>query len=173
MALSPLASPRPWGERHDTSKTRTHTRPVASAAGWPCRFSPVFDHPRACLTWMSALLDPHAKPIQPDHLLQAGCSERRFGSRALGWRREVGHQVPGGEVGQRLRIGGGHDSPFRLVWSIRPGHDLYNPPVLRAARAYGSREPSPPAWLLGTRRGQPRAPRLAACLPLAKYTAGV
>src|SRR5258708_40055374 len=28
------------GERHDTSKTRTHTRLTASAAGWPGRFSP-------------------------------------------------------------------------------------------------------------------------------------
>ena len=36
--------PLPWcpwrGERHDTSKTRTRTRRVASAAGWHCRASP-------------------------------------------------------------------------------------------------------------------------------------
>ncbi len=97
-----------------------------------------------------ALLDPHAQPVQPDHLFQAGWRERRFASRALGWRRQVGHQVPGGEVGQRLWIGGGHDGPFRLVWPIRPGHDLQDPPVLRVAITKGSRDPLPLARLLGT-----------------------
>src|SRR6266849_927856 len=97
-----------------------------------------------------ALLDPHAQPVQPYHLFQAGCRERRVGSRALGWRRQVGDQVPGGEVGQGLWVSGGYYRPFRLVWPIRPGHDLQHPPLLGAPIAEGPGDWYPLAGVLGT-----------------------
>src|SRR5713226_8993443 len=97
-----------------------------------------------------ALLHPHAQPVQADHLCQVGWRERQFGCRALGWRRQVSHQIPGRDVWHRKRIGGGHNGPFRLVWPIRPGHDLHGPPVLRAAIAKCPGDAYPLAWLLGT-----------------------
>jgi len=40
MANALLAWCSQRGERHDTSKRRRRSRPVASAVGWPCRFAP-------------------------------------------------------------------------------------------------------------------------------------
>ena len=40
MTREPLPLRSQRDDWHDTSKTRRHTRPTASAAGWPCRFSP-------------------------------------------------------------------------------------------------------------------------------------
>src|SRR5216684_7486811 len=82
---------------------------------------------------MSTLLHPHAQPVQPDHLFQVRRSHLVFGHRARCWSREVGYQRPGGEIGQGLRIGRCHHSPFCLVWPIGPCYDLQCPPVLCAA----------------------------------------
>ena len=106
--------------------------------------------PQGMLDVFVALLDPHAQARQPDHLFQAGWKERRFPFQAFCWERQVGHQIPGGEVGQALGIGAGHDGPLLLVRPIRPGYDLHGPPILRAPIAKHSRDPHPLARLLGT-----------------------
>src|SRR5438034_10944692 len=81
------------------------------------------------------LLDPHAHPVEPDHLFQAGWRERWGAFPACAWGRQVGHQIPGREVGQRLGISRGYHGAFLLVGSIWPSHDLHHPPALGAAIA--------------------------------------
>ena len=70
--------------------------------------------------------------------------------RVCAWGREVRHQISGGEVGQRLLIGGGHNGAFLLVRSIRPRHDLHRPPVLAAPITKGPGDVHPLARLLST-----------------------
>src|SRR5260370_10294482 len=110
----------------------------------------VMGPPQVMFDLFVTLLNPDAEAVHPDHLFQASWRERRFGSKALRWRGQVGHQVPGGGVGQRLWIGGGHDGAFLLGWPIGPSHDLHGPPVLRAAIAKRPGDAHPGAWPLGT-----------------------
>src|SRR6266702_6698358 len=96
-----------------------------------------------------ALLHPPAQSVQPDHLFQTGWRKRWFAGRGLSWCGQVGDQVAGRQVGQRLRVGRGHEGALRLVWSIRPGQELHRPPLLGAAIAAASRDPHPLSWVLG------------------------
>src|SRR5258706_3312572 len=95
-----------------------------------------------------ALLDPGAQPVEPDHLFQTGWREWRFASHAFGWGRDVCDQIPGGEIGQRLWVGGGYHSAFLLLWPIRPSHDLYRPPILRTTITKRPGVPDPLTRLL-------------------------
>lgn len=46
------------------------------------------------------LLDPGAQPVESDDLFQAGWREWRFAFDVVTWGRDVGHKVPGGQIGQ-------------------------------------------------------------------------
>src|SRR5258708_18385059 len=106
----------------------------------------VLGPPQGMFDLFVALLNPHAQPVHPDHLFQASWRERRFGSKALRWRGQGGHQVPGGGVGPRLWIGGGPDAAFFPCRPLGAHHHLPRPPIPRAAHPTTPGVSPPRAW---------------------------
>lgn len=78
-----------------------------------------------------ALLDPHAQSIKPDDLFEAGWGKQLFAFHMVRWRGQIGHEIPGREVGQRHKAAKRFDSDergsrFRLIVMRMAPKDMRN-----------------------------------------------
>lgn len=71
-----------------------------------------------------ALLRPLAQPREPDHFFQEGWRKRQWRHRMLDGSRQIRHEIPGDQIGQRLWISRGNGSPLRFVRPRRSCDDL-------------------------------------------------
>src|SRR5438093_13315387 len=72
----------------------------------------VLGPPQSMFDLFVALLVPHAQSVESDHLFQTGWREWWVVPSACACGRQVGDQVPGGDVGQCLEFVGGHAGEF-------------------------------------------------------------
>src|SRR6266542_4255169 len=90
------------------------------------------------LDLLVALLDPVAQPVQPHDLAELGL----LGA-ARGGASQVGQQIPGGQLGQPLWVGGGHHQPVRPRWPPAAQHRVRGPPGLGVAVTEAAGDPPP------------------------------
>src|SRR5215210_1053997 len=137
---------QPLGTGPPAEAERATYQPPVAANG---RVAPylVIAPSQGVLDLLVALLDPHPQTVEPNHLPDARRGQQRRSAllsrllEARGW--QVGGQVPGEEAGQPLRIGGDHQSPLRLLGTIRSRLDLQSPPRLLMAVSEGAYHPPP------------------------------